>query len=301
LSSGASLLGLSLLIGLALLDIGTALIFGDRAQFRWVGYVSYMEKSTFAFIFTISYLLYLTNSQRTFAAVSVLVTYFLASHLLHAGIMFNALTGTIMFLVLAVASLQFVGMSLWARCIIGGYVSLIAALVVTVVWPDLVASDANSYWRATIWQNNLTALLDTKLVGVGFGIPYMPLTSTNFMQAQINNFDSQSIDVVNVIEVQYFRGQHSSIVNVAYRLGALGAILFLYLNWQGVYRLYKLLHSKYLAMADRRLVFFGLTQFIGALIQITVHVGLESPRFFMIYILSLGLALMLFRTCASKT
>jgi hypothetical protein len=281
--------GLIILCLMAGADLVTAYLLADPKQLSWVGYRSYMEKSTFAFIFITVYLTYLLRRRRHILCGAFLCGYFVLTKALHLGIMFNAMTGTTIFLLLAAATIGCFSFVARARLVVAGYVILLLLLVGSTVSPRIVEGDANAYWRAVSWQTNLQSLWHTGLIGVGFGTPYMPLTSLNFAQATDNLFDSQTAQAGSAVEAQYFRGQHSSLVNVAYRLGLPGIILFVFINILILGRLYSLLSTK---TNEQPLMFLALVQLIAALVQISVHVGLESPRFFMMYILAAGLALM---------
>jgi hypothetical protein len=281
--------GFAILCFLAGADLITAHFFADPKQLAWVGYRSYMEKSTFAFLFVTIYLTYLLRRRRHMLCGAFLCGYFLLTKILQLGIMFNAMTGTIMFLFLATATVGFFSFVARARLIAIGYALLLSLLVGSMVNPGIVKGDTNAYWRAIAWQTNLQSLWSTGLVGVGFGTPYLPLTSLNFVQATMNLFDSQTVQAGDAVEAQYFRGQHSSLVNIAYRLGVPGIFLFVFVNIYILSRLYRLLSSR---TPERPLMFLAFVQLIVMLTQISVHVGLESPRFFMMYILATGLALM---------
>jgi O-antigen ligase len=95
------------------------------------------------------------------------------------------------------------------------------------------------------------------------------------------------------VEPQYYRGQHSSVVNVFYRMGIIGGVLFVLINAGALLLAYRGIG----AAADpiqRRHCFIALVLLVTQIVQMSIHVGLETPRFILLYVLSIGLVVFAF-------
>jgi hypothetical protein len=139
------------------------------------------------------------------------------------------------------------------------------------------------------WRSNLSTLWHSGLAGVGFGTPYFSITSDNMLNSMNNHFDSLSADMVSSVDQQYVRAQHSSIVNMFYRLGVIGGAIFLYLNIL-IARIgfANLTHPN---PSIARMGYASFVLFVVQAVQMTVHVGLETPIFLSIYMLAATLIL----------
>jgi hypothetical protein len=146
----------------------------------------------------------------------------------------------------------------------------------------------NTYWRCLAWRSNADSLVDSYLIGVGFGVPYHPLTSENWIASEmIQDEENVPLDAA-ASEVLYVRGQHSSLVNVFYRLGALGGITFLLMN---IMLLVRLVLGARNSDALSRVCLVSCGLLVIAFWQISGNVGLESPRYFVNYVIAVALAL----------
>jgi hypothetical protein len=88
--------------------------------------------------------------------------------------------------------------------------------------------------------------------------------------------------------VLYVRGQHSSLVNVFYRLGVAGGVVFLLMNWILIIRLARASTGDGLP-ARLSLISCGLI--VLTFFEISSNVGLESPRYLINYTLAISLSL----------
>jgi hypothetical protein len=281
--------GLPLLIVLAAADIASSRLLGDPAELDWVGYLSFFEKFGLQFLFSLTYLIYVTQTRHWIICLAVITGYALATKLLHAGIMFNATTGAIFFLFLFTSTIPFVSRRLRAIGVVSIYFALISVLAVGVVLPGWFAGDSNDFWRLMAWRSNFEALWHSGFAGVGFGTPYFSLTAQNMLNSMSNQFNTLSADLVDSVSPQYVRGQHSSIVNMFYRTGIIGGALFLYVNILVVRIGFKSLRHPSPPVA--RVAYVALVLFVMQMVQMTVHVGVETPIFLSIYMLAIAFVL----------
>ena len=78
----------------------------------------------------------------------------------------------------------------------------------------------------------------------------------------------------------FIRGQHSSVINVAFRLGVVGIVAFLM-------SIIYLIHSFYVRGNPERT--FLMPLLLCGFMNVSVHVGLESPPFMIMYSIVLGM------------
>lgn len=279
--------GLPVLAILAVGDLLTARLFGDLRTANWSGYVYYLEKAAFAFVFTVTYVFYVVYGGRRWLAAVLITAYFLLSRMLALGIMFNAATGAFIYVVLMLASLPIGSLRPRSKMVTAVLAGAVALIVYGMLFPDQFTFDRNTYWRLASWRQNLDNLWDSYLVGIGFGTPYHPLSMENLVVAgTLDDLREPAFPG----EAQYFRAQHSSFVNIFYRLGLPGGLIFAALNALLVRRLATAMRAAR-SPTVQRTVFAALVLFVIAVFQIMVHVGLETPRFFVVYVLSMALAL----------
>jgi hypothetical protein len=289
---------LPLLVMMALWDLASARLAGNLSQIAWSGYYSFLDKFGLQFVFSLIYLFYVAHTRHWILCLALITVYAAASKLLHAGVMFNATTGAIFYLFLVTSTIPLVSRRLQACGVTLIYLALIAFLVLGMLVPDLFNQDRNNEWRLMAWRANLDALWTSGLAGVGFGTPYFPLISGNILNTLDNQWNSVSANMVNPIDPQYVRAQHSSIVNMFYRLGLVGGVLFIWLNLLIARIGFAGLRHPDPAVA--RLAYAAFVLFVVQAVQMTVHVGLETPIFLSIYMLSTALVLHV-NSLAAKT
>jgi O-antigen ligase len=163
-------------------------------------------------------------------------------------------------------------MSLWLFAVFGLF------------FPDYFSGDENNHWRLMVWRNNLKSMWDSYLLGVGFGTPYHPLTTQNLINTMRNSFDSVSVALTDPVEPQYVRGQHSSFINIFYRMGIVGGLLFITLSLTPI--VIAVRQSFCRGRSDGGLLLAAVALYVLQLVQMTVHVGIEAPRFLVLYMLS---------------
>lgn len=162
------------------------------------------------------------------------------------------------------------------------YVLIVILLLIAVVNKDLIISylqikDPNYWWRFSYWMTELETLKDTYFLGVGFGSTY---ASTSIFEVLSGGFiDPETGVFVNSVKVLFTTAQHNSYMNILYRTGLIGIILFVRLVFSLIFKYKKYLRTNY----DKMLYL----AFLNANIIITFNVGLESPQFLIPFYFSL--------------
>lgn len=273
--------GLPLLLIAVMADLLTSVFLADQATREWVGYVFYLEKFSYVFLFSFIFAVRAIYYERALSSLILLFAYTLLSRLFGYGILFNATTGLIVSVTLFFTAFPSLSHRTRSLLAIGIYVTLAVACALAPFMPELSQDDVNERWRAGAWRANLASVWETNFVGVGFGTPYHQITTESLANAIENRWP-------DAVEPQYYRTQHSSPINMFYRLGAVGGCLFMLLNF--------LVVRSGLSAVGRgnppqvqRLGLVAITMFVIQLIQMTVHVGVETPRYLVIYMLCVGL------------
>lgn len=145
----------------------------------------------------------------------------------------------------------------------------------------VIESDPNSLWRLRVWWNEITSLAQTGFTGVGFGAAYV----TDDIFFQVDNSNMYLDDSGRDTGV-FLVANHSSILNMFYRMGLLGGFLFLAMIVQIV-----LIVIKTYQKADRRmkaLLWRIFSVFLWEIIIICLNPGLEMMQFALGFILCLS-------------
>ena len=149
-----------------------------------------------------------------------------------------------------------------------------------------VQEDPNSLWRLYVWINEINSLSQTYFTGVGFGsayvtddIIYMVDNSSMYVQ---NNNESMETGVFLV-------ANHSSLLNMFYRMGLLGGFLFLTLNVKMICIVIKM--YRYADKRMRSLLWRLFSVFIYETVIISLNPGLEMMQFALSYLLSVSFLL----------
>lgn len=159
-------------------------------------------------------------------------------------------------------------------------VVLLALLVYALEAGILLIHDANSMWRIQYWVYEFKTLMKTYFAGVGYGTAY---ASSNLLLA-INNasvFTSQAGEGTGVFVI----AQHNSLMNCLYRLGFVGFLLSirLFITQPLRWTSHVLIKARF---EDVKMIKWALFNFIFNLIIILLNPGLESPPFYMGYLIS---------------
>lgn len=139
-------------------------------------------------------------------------------------------------------------------------------------------SDPNSWWRITFWRVQLQTIKESNLIGVGLGSTYA--NSIIFTLLKGGFIDPET--GLNTLrpETLFLTAQHNSYLNILYRTGLVGLLLFILSikeTFLGTITAYKDHFSSVLLLA-----------FININIVIVFNVGLESPQFLIPFYLSSG-------------
>lgn len=147
-----------------------------------------------------------------------------------------------------------------------------------------VENDANSQWRLIVWLNEFESLSKTWFSGVGFGSAYV----TDEIVHQVNNFNMYN--GAGGFERGYFLvANHSSFLNMFYRMGIIGGVLFLYLNALLIRIVIKSYHSA--RLEHKSLLWLSFSIWVYQSIVIMLNPGLEMMQFAISYIISLAMLL----------
>jgi len=117
--------------------------------------------------------------------------------------------------------------------------------------------------------------------GSGFGISYFS-TSAEALDAAYKSY-LKAGPGYGVYDSLFIRGQHSSIVNVFFRLGFIGVVVFIMFFFHILSYAEKYKNDKNVRALTPVL--------LSGILNISVHVGLESPPFLMTIAISTGFLL----------
>ena len=172
--------------------------------------------------------------------------------------------------------------------IVGGLLIVCILTRIDVV-EEMLHSDLNWLWRWQYWSNEVDTLSRTALFGVGFGTAY---GNTNLLYESINPgvwVSSSSVAGDGLFLI----AQHNSLMNILYRLGLLGLILFVACIVAGPISLAIKAFIKAKLNNDYRSDYlkFSVLNFIYNFVIIIINPGLESPVFALGFFVSLGFML----------
>lgn len=138
--------------------------------------------------------------------------------------------------------------------------------------------DVNSFWRLSYWKDELTQLIKSYFLGVGYGTSY---ASRSFIGGSLNITGGPfgATAEYSTLDKLFVTGPHSSFIAIAFRLGIIGILTFVQFL-KGIYR--DLLNTR------REVSVATCFAFFAALIIIGVNVGLESPYYLMLFVFSMG-------------
>ena len=142
--------------------------------------------------------------------------------------------------------------------------------------------DDNAGWRLFVWVDNIKSTInDTSLFGHGFGTTYFAAEGRlpgQLVESTIMRAGGALDQGYSAYEVEFVRGQHNSFINIFYRLGIAGLLLFLsyFITIAKKIKKYR---------APRQLNYVLLI----SMIIIGVNVGLESPGYATMFAFFIGL------------
>lgn len=145
--------------------------------------------------------------------------------------------------------------------------SLPIIFIFGIIMLSLVSSrDPNTAWRLEYWKNDFEIIIRNYFVGVGFGTGY----GSKSLLETINN-PGVFLNQAPFPESSLYIAQHNSFVNVIYRLGLVGIILFILPLWK--------LFRTYFYQKHTQMLSFAFSIFLYGVLVIFLNPGLESPRF----------------------
>jgi hypothetical protein len=165
-------------------------------------------------------------------------------------------------------------------------VGIFVIFVLSGVIAVYVEADNNSLWRLNVWINELLSLYKSNFMGVGFGSAYV--TDNIVMQVEsvsmFIDFDRGGIER-RVFEV----ANHSSLLNMFYRMGVVGGLMFLLLNLQIIRLVIKTYHRA--RPRFQSLLWYMFSVWVYETIVIFLNPGLEMMQFAISYMLSVAFLL----------
>jgi hypothetical protein len=282
--------GTHLVLLLALSDVVLAFVFGDRDS-AFDGYTSFLDAPPSVFVYSSVLLISVSVNKRPLALISIVSAHFILSRNLGLGIIFNTLTGIYVFatflMYCALLKKSCIAASWGAAGVFG---ALMCTLLLGAIFPDLATSDLNTFWRFQVWRENLSTLLDSGLIGIGFGTPYYRVSPESISVAYrlVGTPDFSVYAGTSPLDILYVRGQHSSFINAFYRMGIVGGSILIFLT---ISVFLDTLRSANRRSGDMQCYASACSAiFLIETAQIGMHVGLESPRYFVLYVLALGMA-----------
>lgn len=149
---------------------------------------------------------------------------------------------------------------------------------------EKITTDENSLWRLRVWENEINSLSDTYYTGVGFGTSYV----TYDIYTIVNN-PNMYYDKDRTLYGRLFMvANHNSFLNMFYRMGYLGGILFTMLN---VFICTYTLHCYRKAKQFRDYIWWAFANYIYQVVIIFLNPGLEMMQFAINYMGALSMLL----------
>ena len=104
---------------------------------------------------------------------------------------------------------------------------MVIAMFILPLFDSVFASvfDANSFWRLSYWKDELTQLVKSYFLGVGYGTSY---ATRNFIGGSLNITGGPfgATAEYSTLDKLFVTGPHSSFIAIAFRLGLIGIITF---------------------------------------------------------------------------
>lgn len=169
------------------------------------------------------------------------------------------------------------------KIIIFTSLAIIGIFLVSGLLAAFVEKDANSLWRIQVWGNEIESLAKTCFTGVGFGSAYV----TEDIVDLVDNANMYFNNTEGALESGVFVvANHSSLLNMFYRMGLIGGGLFLLLNIQIikiVVRFYQKGNRR-----EKALLWRLFAVWMYQTVVIFLNPGLEMMQFAVSYLLCLS-------------
>lgn len=164
-------------------------------------------------------------------------------------------------------------------------VAIISIFLVSGALSIFIENDANSLWRLRVWMNEFNSLAHTYFTGVGFGSAYV----TEDIVYMVDNYNMYVDDYGSIETGLFVVANHSSLINMFYRMGVAGGLVFLAMNIQLIKTVIKFYH-----LGDTRqkaLLWRLFAVWVYETIIVFLNPGLEMMQFAISYLLSLAFLL----------
>ena len=278
----------------------TAIFIGDEQFAKFNDYDLYLEKGTIWLLFGFIYLARVVSRPGiSWLCLFVLLAYYGGSTALGYGSLFQATTGTLIFIILLVVTVLHSRPLLCAQALAAGIAAISIGLAVGTVSPEIMSGDDNTVWRFVRWQANFISLYQTGFIGVGFGTPYLPVTTSDLEHA-LRIFERGAdpwVSSARIFDLVYLRTQHNSFVNVFYRIGIVGGLAFVALNIALIWKALSVLPRS--DALQRQHMVLAIALFMIGVFEISLHVGLETPKFLIPYALAFALLSVMIDQCST--
>ena len=149
---------------------------------------------------------------------------------------------------------------------------------------EIITTDENSLWRLRVWENEINTLSDTYYTGVGFGTSYVTYDIYTIVNNSNMYFDKDRTLYGRLFMV----ANHNSFLNMFYRMGYVGGIIFTLLN---IMICSFTIHCYRKAKEFRRYIWWAFSCFVYQIIIIFLNPGLEMMQFAINYMGSLSMLL----------
>lgn len=269
-------------------DLMTGYVWGDPQGMANEGYVAFLDPSTTTVLCSATYFLHVAFTRRRAIPLLVAIIYFVVTQIADYGMMYNTMTGKFVFLIQLGFTLTIRQPALipFAAALFA-CLAVVGALLVGIAFPGVGEKDLNSIWRFMVWRENLATLFMRGGLGMGFGTPYYGFTDNNLTSVfrLVTTAEFAAYRYSSAFDVFYVRAQHSTIVNTFYRTGFLGGAALLWMYSAPVIWAAKQLAAR----AASPLLLAATVLFMIEATQTALHVGLESPRYFLFFCMSWGL------------
>jgi hypothetical protein len=149
-----------------------------------------------------------------------------------------------------------------------------------------VSEDPNSLWRLKVWENEINTLSQTHFTGIGFGSSYVTWDFYKYVDNANMYMDDDGMTMYS----QLFKvANHNSFLDMFYRMGLIGGVLFILINIQ----LIKIISNLYLKSDSNIRMYLKAISlvFIYQTIVISLNPGLEMIQFSISYLLSVAVLL----------
>lgn len=164
-------------------------------------------------------------------------------------------------------------------------VSILTFIFLSSTISELVDSDSNSSWRLAVWKNEIASLEKTQYTGVGFGTAYV----SNSIPYETDNINMYLKTEKGFSEGVFIVANHNSVLNMFYRMGFIGGVIFVLLN---LFLLYWCISNNRITSSKMNAyLWWAMANYVFNFTVILFNPGLEMLQFSTGYQLSLAILL----------